>query len=236
MQRREKLAGRLEEFSNAAQTHFPCMDPKEGTIHDAPLSEEIADDDDWSDDENEDSTATAATATAPLQGYQWAERQQMLLPSSFQAAMLPRPMAEARTIEIDLRIAQANNSLKRLREAISYKSFLYRSRVRTQKSKKPQTRAYAAIHTSDREMKSALRAYNQARWALNQLNAPKETRDRYRMIRKQDTRALTTVYDGNARGQRNTSLPWFWNIAVGEDSAGSTYMEEGENQWYFVTW
>jgi hypothetical protein len=77
-------------------------------------------------------------------------------------------------------------------------------------------------------MKSALRAYNQARWALDQLNALQAVRDPFKPIRKTDTRALTTVYDGNARGQRNIALPWFWNMAVADDSSGSTYMEQGE--------
>jgi len=130
--------------------------------------------------------------------------------------------------EIQLRVAQANNALKRLREAIGYKSFLYWSRIRPEKTKKHITQAYDAIHASNHEIKSALRAYNQARWALNQLDAPRDTCDPYKPIRKKDTRALTMVYDGNAQGQRNIALPWFWNMAVADDSSGSTYMEQGK--------
>ena len=79
-------------------------------------------------------------------------------------------------------------------------------------------------------MKSALQAYNQARWALNQLDAPRDTCNIYKPIGKKDTRALTSVYDSNARGQRNTALPWFWNMAVADDLSGSTYMEQGQIQ------
>lgn len=228
MKRREKLSKRLEDFSEAGQGHFPNFDLTEGTIHDPPLSEEILDDEDWSDCEDE--TAVPTIPSMPNQRHGSAEHQQILLPSSFQAALLPTSLGEARWVEIQLRVAQANNALKRLREAIGYKSFLYRKRLRQEKSKKRQTRAYDAIHASDCEMKSALRAYNQARWALNQLNAPPGTRDPYKPIRKQDTRALTSVYDGNARGQRNIALPWFWNMAVADDALGSTYMEQGEIQ------
>jgi hypothetical protein len=226
MKRREQLSRRLEEFSEAGQGHFPTLDLVEGTIHDPPLSEEIVDDDDWSDCDEE--MPMQITPSLPHQGYGSAEHQPILLPSSFHAAVLPTSLGEARWVEIELRVAQANNALKRLREAIGYKSFLYRRRVRPEKSKKPQTRAYAAIHASDREMKSALRAYNQSRWALNQLDAPRDTRNIYKPIGKKDTRALTSVYDGNARGQRNTALPWFWNMAVADDSSGSTYMEQGQ--------
>ena len=226
IQRREKLSKRLEDFSEAGQGHFPNLNLLEGTIHDPPLSEEIVDDDDWSDCEEEIRVPTVTSL--PDQRYGWAEHQQIVLPSSFQVAFLPTSLGEARWVEIELRVAQANNALKRLREAIGYKSFLYRKRIRPEKTKKPQTRAYAAIHTSDREMKSALRAYNQARWALNQLDAPRGTRDRYKPIGKRDTRALTTVYDGNAWGQRNIALPWFWNMAVADDSSNSTYLEEGQ--------
>ena len=77
-------------------------------------------------------------------------------------------------------------------------------------------------------MTSALWEYNQARWALNQLDAPRDTRNIYKLIGKKDTRALTSVYDGNAHGQRNTALPWFWNMAVADDSSDSTYMEQGQ--------
>jgi hypothetical protein len=79
-------------------------------------------------------------------------------------------------------------------------------------------------------MKTALQAYNQARWALDQLNAPKDTSEPYKLIMKKDTRALTTLYDGNAQGQRNIALPWFWNMAMADDSSGSMYMEQGEIQ------
>ena len=200
------------------------MDLVEGTIHDPPLSEEIVDDDNWSDCDEE--MPMQITPILPHQGYGLAKHQPILLPSSFHTAILPKSLGEAHWVEIELRVAQANNALKCLREAIGYKSFLYRRRVRPEKSKKPQTLAYAAIHASDREMKSALQAYNQARWALNQLDAP--SCNIYKPIGKKDTRALTSVYDSNARGQRNTALPWFWNMAVADDLSGSTYMEQGQ--------
>ena len=163
------------------------------------------DDDDWSDCEEEIQVQTVTSL--PNQRYGWAKHQQIVLPSTFQVAFLPTLLGEAWWVEIELSVAQANNTL-----AISYKSFLYRKRICPEKTKKPQTRAYAAIHASDREMKSALQAYNQAQWALNQLDALRGTRDRYKPIGKRDTRALTTVYDGNARGQRNIALPWFWHL------------------------
>ena len=45
----EKLSKRLEDFSEAGQGHFPNLNLLEGTIHDPPFSEEIVDNDDWSD-------------------------------------------------------------------------------------------------------------------------------------------------------------------------------------------
>ncbi|EDR01029.1 uncharacterized protein LACBIDRAFT_312547 [Laccaria bicolor S238N-H82] len=190
MKCQEKLSKRLEEFSEAGQGHFPNLEIKEATIHDPPLSEEIVDDDDWSDCDGEE--IPVPIPSLPDRGYGSAEHQQILLPSSFQSALLPTSLGEAQCIEIELRVAQANNTLKCLREAIGYKSFLYRRR----------------------------------------LNAPQGTRDRYKLIGKKDTRALTMVYDGNAQGQRNIALPWFWNMAMADDSLGSTYME----QVYRVNW
>jgi len=179
--------------------------------------------------------AAPTIPSLPNQRHGLAEHQQILLPSSFQVALLPTSLGEAWWVEIQLRVAKANNALKRLREAISYKSFLYQRRIQPEKTKKHITQAYDAIHASDHEMKSALRAYNQARWALNQLDALRDTHDPYKPIRKKDTRALTMVYDGNTRGQRNIALPWFWNMAVADDSSGLTYMEQGKIQ-SLLTW
>ena len=66
--------------------------------------------------------------------------------------------------------------------------------------------------------------------ANTKLDAPRGTCDRYKPIGKRDTRALTTVYDSNTWGQRNIALPWFWNMAMADDSANSTYLEEGQIQ------
>ena len=160
MKHREQLSRRLEEFSEASQGHFPTLDLVEGTIHDPPLSEEIVDDGDWSDCDKE--MPMQITPSLPHQGYGSAKHQPILLPSSFYAAVLPTSLGEACWVEIELRVAQANNGLTRLREAISYKSFLYCRPDQLEKSKKPQTWAYAAIRASDHEMKIALWAYNQA--------------------------------------------------------------------------
>ena len=136
--------------------------------HDPLLSEEIVDDDDWSDCKEEMQVPTVTSL--PDQRYGWAEHQQIVLPSLFQVAFLPTSLGEARWVEIELWVAQANNALKHLREAIGYNSFLYRKRIRPKKTQKPQTRTYAAIHTSNCKMKSVHREYNQAWWALNQLD------------------------------------------------------------------
>jgi len=128
MKRRQRLSKRLEDFSEAGQGHFPNLELREGTIHDPPLSEEILDDDDWSDCD-EDEIAVPTIPSLPNQRHGLAEHQQILLPSSFQAALLPTSLGEAQWVEIQLRVAQANNALKHLREAIGYKSFLYWSRI-----------------------------------------------------------------------------------------------------------
>ena len=53
IQHQEKLSKRLEDFSEAGQGHFPNLNLSEETIHDPLLSEEIVDNDDWSDCEEE---------------------------------------------------------------------------------------------------------------------------------------------------------------------------------------
>jgi hypothetical protein len=92
MKHREKLAKQLEDFSEAGQGNFPNLDLREGTIHDPPLSEEILDDNDWSDCEDE--MAVPTVPSLPNQDYGSAEHQQILLPSSFRAALLPPSLGE----------------------------------------------------------------------------------------------------------------------------------------------
>jgi len=77
-------------------------------------------------------------------------------------ALLSTLLGEAQWVDIEFRVAQGNNTLKHLREAVGYKPFLYWRRIQPGKTQKPQTQVYAAIHASNRKMKSALWAYNQA--------------------------------------------------------------------------
>ena len=127
IKRREKLSKQLEDFSEAGQGHFPNLNLLEGTIYD------LVDNDNWSNCEEEMQVPTITSLHD--QQYGWAEHQQIVLPSSFQVAFLPTSLGEARWVEIELRVAQANNALKHLREAIGYNSFLYQKRIRPEKTK-----------------------------------------------------------------------------------------------------
>ncbi|KAH6901080.1 hypothetical protein BKA70DRAFT_1375132 [Coprinopsis sp. MPI-PUGE-AT-0042] len=153
------------------------------------------------------------------------------LPSSFPAP-LPKVMLDMRDKEIKLRVAQANDALELIRTSIGHKSFLYRSNVRLANGKRGKTRGYAAVNAVDRALRINISVYNKARLSLHRLNAPPSLQSQFRVLTHEDTKAITAIYDPNARGQRNVSLSWIWNMATPGATSSSVYIEE----LYRVNW
>ncbi|KAG1730911.1 hypothetical protein EDB19DRAFT_1831884 [Suillus lakei] len=104
--------------------------------------------------------------------------------------------------EITLREGQANNMLHAIRVHLADKAVLFRTTVRPAKSQARST------------------------WAWAQLL------EKYWVLEKSDLKATLAVADLNARGQRNSTLPWFWSLDVQGDSVSNDWM----NEFYRVHW
>ncbi|KAG1730990.1 uncharacterized protein EDB91DRAFT_1252435 [Suillus paluster] len=55
---------------------------------------------------------------------------------------------------------------------------------------------------------------------------------KYLPLKKEDLKASSAVADPNARGQRDTTLSWFWSLDVQGDTSGNDWMTE----FYRVNW
>jgi hypothetical protein len=52
---------------------------------------------------------------------------------------------------------------------------------------------------------------------------------KYLPLLKEDLKASSAVADPNARGQRDSTLPWFWSLDVQGDTFGNDWMTECES-------
>ncbi|KAH6908105.1 hypothetical protein BKA70DRAFT_1372112 [Coprinopsis sp. MPI-PUGE-AT-0042] len=223
--RREQLQTDINTFYDTAAALFPDADFKEIQCDNPPDEPAHID---GSDDLNI-SPSPQANPFSLL--HNDAENVTLPLPSSFPSET-PPSMQGAHGCELELRIAQLNDCLEKVRTDIGHKSFLYRSSVRLAEGKKGKTRGYTAISNVDQHMRLNIKIYHKSRWALSRLGAEQSVMNRYRRITKSDTKAITAIYQPNARGQRNKSLSWIWTTDVQGDSARSAYLAE----LYRVNW
>ncbi|KAG1839662.1 hypothetical protein DFJ58DRAFT_667633, partial [Suillus subalutaceus] len=73
--------------------------------------------------------------------------------------------------------------------------------------------------------------YKKCRAQLTNLRAD-QLLEKYWELEKKDLKATSAVADPNARGQRNSTLPWFWSLDVRGDSVSNNWM----NEFYWVHW
>ncbi|EFI26753.1 hypothetical protein CC1G_15677 [Coprinopsis cinerea okayama7 len=216
-EKRERLQADLDAFVSTAVGLFPSVEF--GAYERPPDAAPEIDNEDPDDSDIDDVRGASAEEDNPY----------LYHPHS---PSLPPAMKRARKKEIHLRIAQANDALEGIRTEIGHKSFLYRSDIRLAQGKKQKTRGYQSIKAADSNMRHHLRLYNHARWALTRLRAKPSILDRFKAIRKEDTKAITAVYQPNAPGQSKLSLSWIWSVDVKGDSENSTYLSE----LYRVNW
>jgi hypothetical protein len=127
--------------------------------------------------------------------------------------------------EIQLRMAQAEESLEELRLAIGHKSLLYKICIRKSKTQASQTRSRAQLIQVNDRIKECAGRYRCARSALLSLGAPADTLDKFQALCDLDLKVNTDVAEENRIGQRNDTLPWFWRIGRGE-STKNPWMNE----------
>jgi hypothetical protein len=129
--------------------------------------------------------------------------------------------------EVSLREGQANDALHAVRVNLAHKAVIFRKTVRAAKSQAGTTRAWTQVRAVENVISHNVRVYSKCRKQLGKLGAD-QLLEKYRKLDKGDLKASTAIADPNARGQRNSTLPWFWSLDVKADTSSSDWMTECE--------
>ncbi|KAG1784597.1 uncharacterized protein HD556DRAFT_1451631 [Suillus plorans] len=133
--------------------------------------------------------------------------------------------------EIALREGQANDALHAIRVHLGDKAVLFRNTVRSAKSQASSTRAWTRVRSVETAVNLHARIYSKCRSQLAKL-PDHDLLKKYLPLKKEDLKASSAVADPNARGQRDTTLSWFWSLDVQGDTSGNDWMTE----FYRVNW
>lgn len=212
--RRQRFVKRLDSFEQEAITLFPDVEFSGRDFHVPPMMDEYEHQEDFK----------VLQESGPYGDTSLPEYREIILPSAF--PNIPGTMKMACEVEIELRIAQANDTLASIRLDIGHKSFIFRKKINVDESKKGKTRAYDQVNAIDRNLAHHLRVYGQARWSLQQLSAPPNILTRFKEIKKTDTHLLPNISRPNQPGFRNDNIPWFWGFNIHGDSKNDFHMEE----------
>ncbi|TFK78797.1 hypothetical protein K466DRAFT_455838, partial [Polyporus arcularius HHB13444] len=143
--------------------------------------------------------------------------------------------------ERHLRVGQMNDALHTVRVGIGYKSFLYRTSVRTANSQTKKLRSFDDVQTADAGILSNARVYETACASLLQLYDPSHPEDaeelesttaRFRPLLRSDLTVNTAIIESSTRGLSNLHLPWFWYLDGGSSAADGSWTDE----MYRVVW
>jgi len=129
---------------------------------------------------------------------------------------------------LELRYGQANNALHAIRIGISHKAGLFRGKVRAASSQQTRTRAWDAVISSEANIQYQAKIYSRARYAMVQLDAPSEMLEKYKILRKHDLVARTSVLNPNIQRHQNEQLAWFWKMDVSAGIDEDKWMQECE--------
>ncbi|KAJ3525420.1 hypothetical protein NMY22_g10585 [Coprinellus aureogranulatus] len=141
---------------------------------------------------------------------------------------LPDDLEHIRSLEIKLRVAEANDALTKIRETIAYKSYVYMEKIRPYKSKKYKTRGWTTLRDTDTQLKLHVKHYKNARRALLDLPADQPVLTRFQDISKKEghLKTVTAIAEPNAAGQSSAQTAWFWGVDVAGDSGKNAYMND----------
>jgi len=127
-----------------------------------------------------------------------------------------------------LRVGQMNDSLHGLRLAISRKAVVFRDGLRSSRSKNQKTRSWDEILQVDGSVRHHARVYCRARAAFKRLGADASEMARFQPLTRAQLSVTTARIDPSLRGQRDSSLAWFWSMDVQADGQAAHGMTECE--------
>ena len=164
---------------------------------------------------SEDELSDVDSATFP-EATMTPESDMLSLPSSLAVGEIRRQSLHSIAIvEAELRRAQINDSLHRLRLALGEKAMSFRADVRNAKSQRTSLRAWATVHKRDSEARKHRNIYNHARAALIRLDCCPDFLSTLHDITEQDMKMSGDLTEENRYGQRSDTMAWFWRLDNG---------------------
>jgi len=128
-----------------------------------------------------------------------------------------------------LRVGQMNDALQGLRLAISRKAVIFREGLRSSRSKNQKTRSWDEILQVDGSVRHHARMYCRARGAAMRLGMNASEMIRFQPLTRAQLSVTTARIDPSLRGQRDSSLAWFWSMDVQADGKVANGMNECES-------
>jgi hypothetical protein len=207
------------------------------------------DEDDWDDiqpistdmpfvhsDTDEDDEDDIFGQSSQLDSPSVPERRPILLPSTLgKARCIQLGYTSFAEQELRLRIGEANDALQGLRLCLSRKALIFQEGLRTSKSKTKKLRSWNHIKLADGSAQHQASLYCKARAAMIRLDAGPQLLERYQVLTREHMSITTAKIDPSQRGQRNTSLAWFWTMNVKSDTEAVEGMSECERRQLSLT-
>jgi hypothetical protein len=224
-QRRERLQTRIDAFHRLA-AQFWAPDDMDSHLQNPMVFEEndveLLDSDD-DDDEGDNVFVT------PTNNQGVPEQLPLLLPSNLGLEVCQQHgYSGFVSKEKTLRMGQANDALQGLRLALSRKAVIFREGVRIARTKTRKTRAWDQVLMVDVNVRYHARLYRRAREALIDLGATEADLQRYQILQKEHLNVTSARIDPSLRGQRDSSLAWFWTMDIKKDTDLTNGMAECE--------
>ncbi|KAF8267469.1 hypothetical protein EI94DRAFT_1581054 [Lactarius quietus] len=129
--------------------------------------------------------------------------------------------------EAHLHIAQANESIHRIRLALGFKSALFRTQVRSANTQQTKTHAWTAISSVDTTVHEHARIYSMAHDAFWNIRQAHPDALELPMLTPQGLHVATLVLGSDKPGQCNTQQSWIWSFGQTSEDEG-TWMDDFE--------
>ena len=114
--------------------------------------------------------------------------------------------------EAQLRQAQADHSIHRIRLALGFKSALFHTQVRPANTQQTKTRAWNAVHSVDTTVQEHARVYSMARDAYRSIRQSLTEQQDLPKLHLADLHVATIVLGAEQTGQRNKQKSWIWGF------------------------
>ena len=225
LQRRTKLAADISLFQVSAREWMPAQAfAGQGSDHLAQARDltEIAD---------EDNPVPAEVAAEDEADVLPAEKVVLALPSTLGIEdCIALGLGAVAHTELELRRAQMDDTLTRLRLGIGHKSFAFRHGVRPANSYTKRLRGWGQVATASSHLLNHARVYTAARAAAVKIcpadQLAKLTDEFRELDPKRDLTARTAVLQAKQKGGKHERLAWIWTKDIKEALQDDEVMKE----------